>query len=278
MGGSGGKTKSESTSTNKTPQQTQQLGEMIDLYAPAMGQNDKVWQGDRVAPMSGLQQGVLTGAQNYTGLFSDPKTAGMPLFNETGQATKNILSGNMGAKPLGQNDVNSYFQETMYQPTMTALKDDVLPMVDESYAGPGFWGSARAKGRQEAIQDTTDTLGQQYADLNWNVLQNNQGLEEAAASRAMSTIPSAMQYGQMPTENIRANIVNAASQVQGLADIFGLGKEEQTQEQAELQAEIVRFAEQNQITDPDDLAVMMSLLGMNFTTSTGSGSSWNISL
>ena len=63
--------------------------------------------------------------------------------------------------------------------------------------------------------------------------------------------------------------------VSGLSQIFGFGQAEQTQEQMELKDEIMRFAEENQITDPENLEILLTLLGMNFsrssTTQAGAG-------
>ena len=59
----------------------------------------------------------------------------------------------------------------------------------------------------------------------------------------------------------------AAQQLGGLGQIFGFGAAQQSQAQAELQDDIIRFAEEHSLTDPEDLAIIMGLLGINFSTS-----------
>jgi hypothetical protein len=274
MGGGGSSSSTQSSQSEaKTPEQKKRLSEMLALYGPQMGKNEKVWQGERVAPMSGLQQSTIAGAGNYADYFSAPQQAGMPLFGQTGQTTAQLLSGSPGGKPMSDEDVQSYFSEKYYQPAMTSLKRDVLPLVDESYAGPGYFGSARSHGRQEAITDVNERLATQWADLNWNVLQQNQQLEEAKAGRQLSTLQPAMAFSQLPTQNIQANLENAIRQVGGLEELFGLGEKQQSQEQAELEAAMMKFAEELQITSSDDLAIMLTLLGLNFSSSTTKGKS-----
>lgn len=275
MGGGVSKSYQSSQTESKTQEQKENLAKLLTLYGPQMGQNEKVWQGQRVAPLTGLQQNVLSGAENYSQYFSTPQQTGMPLFNQTGQAAAGLLTGTSGGKPMTDTDVESYFQDKYYTPAMTSLKKDVLPLVDESYAGPGYFGSARSHARTEAVQDVNDRLAQQWADLNWNVLQQNQALEEAKAGRQLSTLQPAMAFSQLPTQNVKANLENAIKSIEGLDQLFGLGAKEQTQEQAELEAEILKFAEENQITSQDDLAIMLSLLGLNFSTSTSKGGSFS---
>ena len=280
MGGGGSKTSTSSASENKTEAQKQNLATALDLYGPSMGQNENVWQGERVAPLTGLQQSAISGGGNYLDTFSTPQQAGIPMFGETGGAIGGLLSGDLGAQKMTGTDVSDYFTSAIYDPTIKNLNEELIPGVKEAYAGPGFFGSARSQAVTDVSQDTASDLSKQWAELNWNVLQNNQAIDESSANRTLSALPSAMNYGGMPTQNIQDNLAIAAQQISGLGDLLGLGTAEQTQEQAQLQAEIIKFAEENQITDPDNLAIMLSLLGLNFSTSSskGSGSSWNFGI
>lgn len=265
---------SESKTESKTGKQKQYLHEMLDLYGKQLGQNQNVWQGQRVAPLSDLQQSAITGAGNFAQYFSTPQYAGTPLFKETGQAAADLLAGRTGAEKITKPQAEEYFTQSIYDPTMRQLREDVLPMVDESFAGPGFWGSGRSHARQEAIQDTSDYLTQQRAGLNWDVLQRNQQLDEAKAGRSLATLQPAMAFGQVPAQEIQDNLQIASQQIGGLNDIFGIGSATQTQEQRELVAEIEKFAEENAITDPENLSILLTLLGMNY--SSGRSSSWNL--
>jgi len=277
LGASKGSSKSQTEA--KTPEQKAELANMLALYGPQAGINENVWQGQRVTPFSNLQSTAVSGAGNFADIFSQPTQVGTPLFQETGTALKGTLAGTTGAQKMGTQDVQDYFKATMYDPTMTSLREDVLPGIDESFAGPGFFASGRSHARQEATTDTRDLLAQQSAQLQWDVFGQNQAIDEAKAGRTLAAVPQAMQFGQVPAQEVQNNLQIAAQQIGGLNELFGIGSAQQTQQQAELEAEIMRFAEENAITDPENLAVLMGLLGLNFSSgsSKGSSSSFNVS-
>lgn len=270
--------KSESQSAAKTAAQEKWLGEALKLYGPELGQGADLWQGARVAPFSTLQQEAITGAGSFADYFAEPQQVGTPLFEETGTAVKGLLSGETGAKPLESQDVEDYFRGTIYEPTMGTLRRDVIPGIAESFAGPGFFGSARSQAESEAYKETGERLGEQWSQLNWDVMRQNQALEEAKAGRTQTAVPQAMAYGQVPFQEIKNNLEIAAGQIGGLKDLFGIGQAEQTQVQAELEDEIMRFAEENALTDPENLSILLTLLGMNFSRSSAVSrtSSWNV--
>lgn len=249
------------------PKQSQYLNQSLDLYGKQLGQNN-VYQGNRVADFSGLQTGVLNAAPNFLSAFSNPQTAGTPLFDETGTTLKGLLSGETGAKTITPQETEKYFQASIYDPTMQSLRQDVLPSVESSYAGGNFFGSGMSKAREKAIGDTTRELNTARSDLNWNVMQNNQAIEEAKAGRAQTAVNQGIQYSQQPAQQTMNNLQIAAAQVGGLNDLFGIGSETQTQEQKQIEADIAKFAEENQITDPTNLAILLSLIGANVQTNT----------
>jgi len=266
---------SQSVTETKTKEQKAQLKKGLDLYGEQWGVPPEIYPESRVAPFSELQQKSLTGAGNFVDYFSEPQQAGTPLFEETGQAAKGLLTGETGAKPLGKQDVEDYFQGAVYDPTMKNLRQDVIPGISESYAGPGFFGSARSQEESKAYKDTADWLGTQRSGLEWDVLQSNQALAEGKAGRSLATLAPAMAYGQIPAQEIQNNLNIAAQKIGGLNQIFGFGQAEQTQAQMNLQDEIMRFAEENQITDPENLEILLNLLGQNmsssYSTSSGAG-------
>lgn len=256
---------SKSTTESKTPRQKEELDKAFDVYGPTIGQPPEIYPESRVAPFSDLQQKSLTGAGRFTDYFSEPETVGTPLFEETGQAAKGLLAGETGAKPFEREQVEDYFTEAIYDPTMKTFREDTIPGISEAHAGPGFFGSARSHELSKAHKDVGDWLGTQRAGLEWDVLQSNQALAEGKAGRTLATLSPAMAYGQVPAQEIRNNLEIAASKVSGLSQLFGFGQAEQTQAQAELTDEIMRFAEENQITDPENLEILLTLLGMNFS-------------
>jgi len=271
-----GSSKSSSKSTSYLPQQKEALLDALDVYLPTLGQNQNVYQGDRVADLTGVQQGVLDSAPNFLDMFGTPQKAGTPLSQETGTAVKDLLAGDVGGKQITPEQTEHYFKTSLYDPTMYALKNDVLPSIDEGFAGGNFFGSGRAKARESAASDTARYLSEAKGDLDWDVLQSNQALAESKADRTLNTLGSAMQYGQQPAQETMNNLSIAAAQIGGLNDLFGIGQQGQTQEQAEIQAAITQYAEENQITDPTNLAILLSLIGQTMSYSKGSGSSFNV--
>jgi len=262
----------KSTSDTKTAAQRSAIDKVLAEYLPTLGQGANIYPEERVTPFTDLQQSAITGAGNFADYFSTPETAGTPLFAETGQATKGILSGETGASPFGSQDVENYFKGAVYDPTMKNLRQDVIPGIAESYAGPGFFGSARSHEESEAYKDTADYLSTQRAGLEWDTEMYNKGLAESKASRTLAAIPQAMAYGQVPAQEIKNNLEIAASKLGGLGAVFGFGQAEQTQAQAELQDEIIRFAQENQKTDPENLEILLTLLNMNYSNSSGTSS------
>lgn len=269
-----GGSKSVSTSESKTQRQRQELEKAFDFYSKQWGVGPEIFPESRVTPFSTLQQKAITGAGNFADYFSTPEKADTPLFEETGAATKGLLTGETGAKPLTTENVEEYFGRAIYDPTMKQLREDTIPGIAESFAGPGFFGSGRSQEQAKAYTDVGERLGTQRAGLEWDVLGRNQAIAESKAGRTLATLPGAMAYGRVPAEEIQNNLIIASQKLGGLGQVFGFGQAEQTQAQMELQDEIMRFAEENQITDPENLQILLTLLGMNFSQSSSGGSTW----
>ena len=279
----------------KTEAQKKAIEAMLKEYAPTVGAFQP-YEGDRLAPFSDLQRTALSGADNFAKMFSTPqatvdpaqkfqqyqslfKNPTGPLLKETETATRDMLAGKGGAAPLTGGDVDDYYNKSFYDPAQKRMKEDINPAIDEAFAGPGFFGAARSQERVGAAQDTSDWLGEQRGALDWNMLMRNQDLDEARVGRQLSAIPMGMQQNQQPFLNEMTKAQNtmdfmgvanrdtlnnmqvAATQVQGLGELFGLGSAQQTQEQQALTMELVKFMETYQLTDPESLKVLMSLIG-----------------
>lgn len=121
-----------------------------------------------------------------------------------------------------------YFNSTVKTPTLKNLNETVLPAVKEAFSGPGYWGSGRANAEVKAATDTADKLNTAWGNLNWDTQQANK---------------------------------------QGAKDMYQVGSTQQQQAQNQINADMARFAEQNQITDPESLNILMSLMGMNAVAS-----------
>lgn len=261
---------SETKSTNYLPQQATTLAKALNLYGAQLGQNENIYGGQRVAELTPLQSNVLAGMPNYLNLYSTPAGATtQPLSAETGTALKSILAGQTGAQPISREQTEDYFANAFYNPTMRMMKQDIMPSIDEGYTGGNFFGTARGKARQKATESVANSLTQQRSQLDWDVLGRNQQIADTQAGRTLAAVPQAMQYGREPAAQTLANLQIAASQVEGMQQLFGFGQAEQTQEQRELESEIAKFAEENQITDPQNMQILLQLLGYNYTVSKG---------
>lgn len=111
---------------------------------------------------------------------------------------------------------------------------------------------------QKSREEFTQTIGLSFDKLN--------------TARTELGFRQALTISDEESNTLIKNIAVAASQIQGLKEIIGIGAVEQSQEQAEIFAEIEEFALENQIVDSQDLAIIMGLLGIDFSTRSQSGS------
>lgn len=262
----GGSSKQSSSSKSYTKEQKKWLGEALKTYGPQLGQGENIYGGQRIADFSPLQNFSLQQAQGLLGSFSPDQ--GMPLFGETGTALSNILSGNTGAPQLSMEQANKTFNQQYVDPAYRNFNMNTAPLIREEFAGPGFWSTARAGAVQEGAGDLQSQLEAERAGYLWNTELTNRQLQEAAAARQQEGVNQALQYGMAPTQQ-------ALAQAQGTAGLFGLGQQEQQQQQAQLDSDIQKFAEENRLTAEEDMQILLALLGMNYSSSKGSSSSWN---
>jgi len=244
-------------STSKLPEQEQLMRDMIAQYQTRLGAGEPIYEGETVAPLSEIQSGVLSNMPDFLKTFS--ATNNTPLYNQSIDTLSKILSGESGAKPISEQDAEDYYSKVIAAPAMKQFKETTMPTVQEQYAGPGYWSSARAKAGTQAAEDLSGSLDTQRSELGWNVLQQNQALEEAKAGRALSAVE--------PAANLETNV--ATNKLAGLTTAYGLGEKEQAQKQAYINAEIDKFMKEQHITSDEDLQTLMSLLEINFTTSGG---------
>jgi len=267
---SGGTTVKSTQSAPYTAQQKKWQEQALKIYGPQLGQGENIYPGQRVAEFSPLQTKSLESAGSLLDYFNS--FSQMPLFGETGSALNKILSGEMGATPTSTEEAIRMFGETREVPARKNWSENVAPVIREEYAGPGYWGSARSKAVSKSAQDLEDTLASERSDYLWNVEQSNKALKEAAAQRALSAVSPAMSYSQLPTQE-------ALSKLGGATTAYQLGSAEQIQKQAEINAAMQKFAEENRITSSEDMQILLSLLGAPYggttqTINTGKGVDW----
>lgn len=249
---------SKSTTTSYMPAQAEGVKTALEAYLPKIGQGENIYPDQRVAGLTPLQQQAFTGSQNL--LANMPTNiAENPLYQQSSDVVGKMLGGQYGAQPITPEQTDAYFRNTIQNPAQYQFQTNTAPGIREEFAGPGYWGSARAGAVAKAGSEMQNWLGTQKAGLDWNTLMNNQQLQESQANRIAGAVPLATGLATLPSQAASQNLANYQ---QG----FGLGSAEQQQRQVELDTAMQKFAEQNRITNPEDLAVIMGLLGMNYTT------------
>jgi len=265
---SANKSSSREQSKSYTTAQEKGLASALTAYSPRVGQGENVYSGQRVADFSPFQNQAMTQAQGLLDSFSPDQ--GMSLYGQTGDTLQNILSGNTGAAQLSMDQANDTFNRQYANPAYRNFQQNTSPLLQEQFAGPGFWSSARAGAVGDAAGDLGSQLEASRAGYLWDTEQKNTALQESAAARQQEGVNQSMQYDMLPTQQ-------AIAQAQGTSALFELGQQEQQQEQQQINSDIQKFAEENRITSEEDMAILLSLLGMNYSTSSGSSSAWGAS-
>jgi len=263
MGGGSQESSGKQQSSSFTPEQNTWLNKVLQAYGPKVGQGQPQYQGPRVAEFS-PQQKALTNVQGYQDAFNSNRA--MPLFGETGTAIADAMSGKSGAQPLDINQANQTFQNTRVQPSYEDFNRFLTPSIQESYAGPGFMGSAKGQAVTQAGTDLAKNLDVQRSSFLWDTENANRQIAQQNADRSLQATNQGMQYGQLPTQEAQARL-------EGQTGAFNLASSEQQQRQAKIDADIQQFMEANRITDPESIQILLAALGMTYSTMTGKQSS-----
>lgn len=258
----GSESKSESSSYRAS--QGKALDDLIALYSPQAGQGADIYSGTRVAPLSQGAQSALSGLDQFTGAFK-----AMPDQNTLqtmGGTLQGLLTGQSGADPYNPQALDNYYRNAIEAPAMQQWSRNIKPQIEEAYAGPGFYGSAKSKAVTEGSRDLNEWLGTQRSQLAWDAEQANKQIQEAKAGRALSALQPGFQYLTAPQDA-------ASKSVQGLGQVASLAGITQQQAQAEINAAMQKFAEENRLTDPEDLQILMALVGQTMSKSRSSSES-----
>ena len=92
-----------------------------------------------------------------------------------------------------------YYQDVIRAPMMKDWREVVEPQIRESFAGPGYWGSARAQAQVEGAEDLTTTLGSERGKLYYADEQARREALEAAAAREAGFAPIMAQLDYLGT-------------------------------------------------------------------------------
>jgi hypothetical protein len=149
-----------------------------------------------------LKEGISGGVNAYPGQMYVPQTAQeTQYFNSANDFASQLggLRANMGqaAYDINPETTEQFYQQSVKAPMMQEWKEIVEPQIRESYVGPGYWGSERARGEQMGAEHLATTLGSERASLAYQDELARRGSLESAAAREAQFGPSTVQqqYG-----------------------------------------------------------------------------------
>lgn len=162
-----------------------------------------------------MYAGVNPAEQNY---FSGVQGGAA----ERQAALSSILGGksSYNANPQVMDD---YYNQAIRDPALREYNTITKQAIGEQFAGPGYWGSARATAGANAAENLATTLAAKRAELNYSELNKSRDLQEAALGRqaqfganAAATISGiegqAGQYArQIENEKIASNLLRWTS-------------------------------------------------------------------
>jgi len=248
--GSGTKT---TTTSPYSQSQLDTIEQGLDIYGPTLGQGANVYQGQRVAGATGTQQGVFDQLPEFANMFGD--LSGSPLQKQLEATSGQLLAGERGAQPITPEQESTFFNRAIRDPRQREFQQTEAPLIREEFAGPGFYGSARAKEVVEAQGDINAQLSGQRGQLAFDVLSRNQQIEESSANRALNAINPSLAVGRAPTQQ-------ALDQIGGISQVAQISDAERVQRQTEINSEMQKFFEENLITDPQNISIIMQFLGI----------------
>lgn len=133
------------------------------------------------------EQAYFANAANWTQQLAEYRTRiGQPAFEINPETTE------------------QFYQQGIRDPTLREWNQTTLPALKEQYAGPGYWGSARANAISTSLEDVQANLAAQRAGLIYSDEQARRDSLEAAMARDA-------QYGA-PAIELEANITGSAAQ------------------------------------------------------------------
>jgi len=183
----------------------------VDMWAP--GQQaafETLW------PI--LKKGVAGPAPRYPGEMYVPRTEEEEAYlgYTTGEgmearraALGQILSGRVPYE-MGPEWAEKYFEEGIRPIAMREWGEVTEPMIREAYAGPGYWGSARAGAQVKGAERLAEELTSAKAGLMYGEEQAMRAAREAALGRQA-------QFG-FPAAAAESGIMGTAAQYSRMID------------------------------------------------------------
>lgn len=212
------------------------------------------YPGARVAPLTPQELAAQQWANMY---LQQPLPQQQPIWGPTQFATASLLSGAPAYTVNPQQGEDFY--KAQEQAAVGYQQQYVQPTISESFAGPGYWSSARAEAETQAMEDLYSYyLGPLYYQIQYENEQARRQSELYGKQLQAQTVPYGM---SMATTGAQAPATAATT---GLT----LGNYFRTYQQQLLEAEMQKWYEQQPVYSPY-MGLMMSYLGMGQPTGTG---------
>ena len=155
--------------------------------------------------------GMATGGVIEPGHKALVGEQGPELVMETQNAASRALSG-IPSSQVNTGTTENFIQQGIAAPARQGFERGTLQQIKSSYAGPGYWGSARAKaeatGRGD-VESQINALGSQYR---YQDEQAKRELAESAANRSLNAIPSALAVQNNPLGQLQTKANIAATE------------------------------------------------------------------
>lgn len=248
----------KSTQQDYLPVQEEWMKKALGTYGPTIGQGAPSYPGQRLAGYTPTMQSSLDGLGGYLDVFDSSRQT--PMYGETGKALEQTLAGQTGPRALSPEQALSTFEQTRTKPAQYDFQTYTAPAIREEFAGPGFWSTARGEAVGRAGKELGQNLASERAGFMWDTEQTNRAIEESKANRMLAAAPVGMAYGQVPTQE-------AQQRLAGRAGVFDFASQERALEQDRIEIEMQKWAEQNQITNPQNMDIILQLLGMGYGSS-----------
>ncbi len=246
------------TSGGYTQEQKDWIASLLNRYGAASKKGPNVYEGTRVAPLT-EQQKAMTDTSAFSGVFDPYQNT--DLYNQGTTALSGIVSGTSGAQPYTDTQMANRWA-TAYKPQYDIMQGEDVAATRNEMGGPGtYWGNARSKQLQDVREKWNAQMRPAYAQYMAGMEDRNQQIAQQKLANSLAGISATPEYEAAPTTQ---NLQRLGGRQAGLS-LAGIT---QQQQQNEINAAMTKFVEENQITDPQVIQVMLQLLGQGAQSAT----------
>lgn len=158
---------------NYTPEQQTLFNQMMYNMTHGQGGNTS-WFGNQPAPS-------MPGFNYVPETYYDKRFIGYQNQNPQRTTAINSLLRGTPAYDVNTEATRNYWENTLAPIQRQTFQEETLPMLRESFAGPGYWSSRRADAESDAIQNFGRDMAAQESNLYYqDELARRQALESAA--------------------------------------------------------------------------------------------------